>query len=486
MGKKINYLYYSIFAIIAIWSIWSLPYSPLAWYDEVYYASTTHSLITGNGLSLELYNYEPVVVYGPVYFLLTGAVAKIFGFGIFQVRIVNLVFAFLTVIILGRILDKLSVKKWLNYFLQIILLLDASYFANSHSGRMELVALFFVVLAYWFYLNKDLTPIFRAIAVSILLTLSVLTTTRAAIICIPTAIALLIQFIKSRSWSAIVPYVLLPIVLYGLWIYVAYGSLSGFVSYFTQQDNGDIVQGSFINRYLRGNWSINKYHYPLIVTTLFSIWYLIKKKNVNEILIPGITILLYYFLVCDTGHYGVYILPFYMIIIGIGVSEMCGNTNKVILIIYKSLLTLCLLVNVSIFAVKSFFVIAESEQRNPKIAEKLFKDNIPSGSKVAGDYVFYYAAIENGCQFKSITRGGVKVDVVMKDILDNFKPDYIVLGKDNNKTNKLPLFQESGFEELACSECENENDTLINQLLVKLNYKMTSTYEGCIYKHRED
>lgn len=482
MEKKINYLYYSVFAILALWSVWSLPYSPLAWYDEVYYASTTHSLIAGNGLSLELYNNEPVLAYGPIYFLLTGAVAKIFGFGIFQFRIVNLVYAFLTVILLGKVLEKLNVKKWLNYFLQIILLTDGTCFANSHSGRMEFVALFFVILAYWFYLNKDIKPIYRAVVVSILLTLSVLTSTRAVIICIPIAIAQLIQFIKSRTWIAIVPYVLFPIVLYGIWIYVGFGSLTGFISYFTQQETGDLAKGSYVSAYLKGNWLIHECHYPMIIASLFSIGYLIKVKRVNEILVPALTILLYYFLVVDTGHYGVYLLPFYMVIIGVGVSDMCDNPNKIVGVIYKSLLIICLLVNVSILAVKSSLVITERDRRNPQIAVNFFKENIPYGSKVAGNYVFYYAAIENGCQFKSITRGGVKDDVVMRDILNNYQPNYIVLGKDNNRTNQLPLFQKSGFEKLTCTECENENNTMVNQLLVRLNYKLTSTYEGCIYK----
>lgn len=482
MEKKINYLYYPIFAILAIWSIWSLPYSPLAWFDEVYYASITHSLITGNGLSLELYNNEPMVIYGPIYFLLTGAVTKLFGFGIFQFRIVNLFFAFVTVIIFGKVLDKLNVKKWLNYFLQIMLLLDASFIANSHSGRMEFVALFFIMLAYLLYLNNEMKPIYRAVWISILLTLSVLTSTRAVIICIPIAIAQLIKLIKTQSWSVIVPYVISPILLYGIWIYIAFGSIGGFFSYFTQQQTGDIVQGSLISTYLKGNWLIRKYHYPMIIASLFSVGYLIKKKKAYEILLPGITLLFYYILVFDTGHYGVYVLPFYIIIIGVGVTVLCDNQNKIMGLIYKSLLIICFLVNVSIFAVKVFFVVTEEEQRNPQIAVKLFKENIPSGSKVAGDYVFYYAAIENGSQFKSINRGGVEDEVVLRDILDNYQPDYIVLGMNNNKTKKIPLFQKSGFVEQTCIECKKKNNVLSKLLFgEKFNDNMTTTYEGCIY-----
>lgn len=59
-----------------------MSFSPIAWFDEVYFASTTHSFMNGNGLSLELDHCEPVLMYGPIYFLLTSSVMKLFGFGI--------------------------------------------------------------------------------------------------------------------------------------------------------------------------------------------------------------------------------------------------------------------------------------------------------------------------------------------------------------------------------------------------------------------
>lgn len=485
MKKNIKYLYYSLFAVIAIWSIWSLSYSPIAWYDEVYYASTTHSLISGNGLSLEIYNNEPVLVYGPVYFLLTGAVAKIFGLGVFQFRIVNLFFAFLTVIVLGKLLDKLNVKKWLNYFLQILVLADSYFITNSHSGRMEFVALFFVMMTYWLYLNKDIKLIYQAVGIAVFLTLSALTTTRAVIICIPIAVAQFIRIIKLRSWSSTALYISIPVVLFGIWVFIAFGSLTGFISYFTQQETGDLAQGSFVSTYLKGNWLISKFHYPMIVVTLLSIGYLVKIKKVNDIVLSGITILLYYFLVFDTGMYSVYILPFYMIIIGIGVSEMSKTTNKVINVAYKSLLVICLLINFSILSAKAINIFSEKELRNPELAVDLFEKYIPKGSKVAGDYAFYYAAIQHGCQFKCTQRGGVDSDVVIEEILNKYQPDYIVLGKNNTETEKLPLFQASGFEKSSCLECNRDKESSITSLLKKLNFTVTTTYEGCVFTKKQ-
>lgn len=152
MTKRI---FFSIFAILVIWSIGALIYSPTAWFDEVYFASATHSFISGNGLAVELDNYEPCVTYGPVYFLITGLVTKVFGFGMFQFRLVNCLFAFLCVIILGIVLERIKVKETLRYLFQLILLTDVLFVSNSHSGRMEFVAVFFVLIAYLFYLGQQ-------------------------------------------------------------------------------------------------------------------------------------------------------------------------------------------------------------------------------------------------------------------------------------------------------------------------------------------
>lgn len=479
MTKKV---YYPLFVLLIAWSIWSLSYSPLPWLDEVFYASTTHSLVTGHGLSLEIDHYEPVVMYGPVYFLLTGAVAKVFGFGIFQFRIVNLLFAFLSVLVLGKTLDKLNVKKGLNYFSQLLLLTDALFISNSHSGRMEFVALFFILLAINFYLNHNLKTIIKAALVALMLTLAALTSLRAIILCIPIAIAQLISIIKERSWISLVPYLLIPVLLYGIWVYIAFGSVSDMLSYFSQQQSSDNTQRSLISKYAKGNWMIYKYHYPMVVASLITIVFLIKRKKIKEVGLFIITVLLFYLFVTDTGLYGVYVLPFYMIIISVGLSEIQINSNKFLKISYQALVAICLLVNCSIFTIKVANIISTKEQRDPQKAAEWLAANIPSGSKVAGDYIYFYSAIKNGCQFKRIHRGfGGYQEDVLKDVIDNFQPDYIILEKNNQQTNNMTVFRSTGFVELSCLENQEIDNSLISRLLKMVGVDFMSSYEGCIY-----
>ena len=485
MNKFSKFAYCLAFAILIIWNLWSLVYSPIAWFDEVYFASATHSLISGNGLSVELDHYQPLVIYGPVYFLFTGAVTKLFGFGIFQFRIVNLLFAFLSVILLGKILNKLGVSKGMNLFIQILLLTDALFISNSHSGRMEFVALSFVLAAYYCFLNQFNSATMKAMLISLLLTLATLTTLRVVVICVPIAIAQLIELFKARSWSGLVVYFLIPIFLYGVWIYVAFGSIAGMISYFTQLPPDGFVQKSLFERFARGNWIILKFHYPMIFTAVLSIFYLLKNGKIKDIIVYIAPIIIYYFIVTDTGMYGVLILPFYMIIIALGLTELASASHKVYSFSYNMLLLLCLVLNCSIFVVKAFSVIMTKERRNPMQATMLIKDNIPYGSKVAGDYPYYYAAIDNGCQFKRIFREGAKVESVFDDVISNFRPDYIVLRNNSYDKKMQSLLKKSGFEKIKCYKFEDDGKVFFGQLLDKFNYRITATYEGDIYKKRE-
>lgn len=478
--------YIIVFTLLVIWSLWSLVYSPIAWFDEVYFASATHSFISGNGLAVELDNYEPCVTYGPVYFLITGLVTKVFGFGMFQFRIVNCLFAFLCVIILGKVLERIKVKETLRYLFQLILLTDVLFVSNSHSGRMEFVALFFVLVAYLSYLKPQTSEISKTLVISIMLTLAIMTTPRVVVICIPIVILQFVNLIKSHSWLLIVVYCIIPIILYSIWIFAAFGSFDGMITHYTQHGNSsEVVQQSSFERFVGGNWAISKFHYPMLLAAILSVVLLIKNKKFKEIALYVLPILIYYFLVKDTGMYGVLILSFYMILLALAASELFIDKRKFIQIPYKALIALCLLLNVSVFGVKAFAVISTLDQRDPSQPSEWISKNIPEGSRVAGDYDYYYAAIENECRFRRVTNEFVKDEDFLKDIIVTYNPDYIILRKSHQKISEMPLFVSSGYEKI--SELDYDNGSKMFQNIQKLtNISFTSSYSGCIYKKTVD
>lgn len=475
-----KWAYYVVFILLVIWSLWSLVYSPTAWFDEVYFASVTHSFISGNGLAIELDHYEPCNTYGPVYFLITGAITKIFGFGMFQFRIVNCLFSFLSVFLLGKILEKISVNKGLNYLLQLLFLTDALFVSNSHSGRMEFVAITFVLLAYLYFLSGNKSDRIKTMVVSFMLTLAVMTTPRVVVICIPLAIFQLVNLFRSRSWSLLLAYIIIPILLYGIWVFVAFGSFEEMIAHYTQHGDGVEAQQSSLGRFVGGNWAISKYHYPLIFVALISMIIMFKNKSYKEIIIYITPIFIYYFLVNDTGLYGVLVLPYFIILLALGASVLLVSERKIFKVSFKALILICLVVNIAIFSLKAFTVISTHEQRDPRKPAEWIAKNIPEGSRVAGDYDYYYAAIENGCQFRRITSEEVKDEEFIADVISTFNPDYIVLRKSHLKISELPLIKNAGYELTSVLENNTRQISSNIQKVTKLNF--TSSYEGCIYK----
>jgi hypothetical protein len=274
-------------------------------------------------------------------------------------------------------------------------------------------------------------------------------------------------------------YIIIPIFLLGIWVYVVYGSLTEMIESYAESGGGQSSAGRFIG----GNWLIYKFHYPMIMLALLSLFFIIKNKKAKNIIIYFIPILLYYSLVFDTGKYGVLILPFYMIIIARGFMYIYDNCRKSYKVLCVALLAICFFINCSIFVFKAFSVIATQEQRNPQQAATWIKNNIPYGSKVAGGYPYYYAAKENGCQYRRIEREYVKHDELLKDILVNFEPDYFVLEKKNKKIQKLPYFSTSFVVVQSTLESQTQENGTLDYFLKLLNAGFSSNYDGVIYKN---
>ncbi len=474
MSKKV---FYCIFAILVVWNLWSLVYSPVVWFDEVYFASVTHSFITGNGMAIELDHSEPCVLYGPIYFLLTGLFTKVLGFGIFTFRLVNLLFAFLCMFSLGKMLKMLNVKDGLNYFCQLLLLTDAMFVSNAHSGRMEFVALFFVLQAYVIYLG-DRKEIIKATAIPVLLIAAMLTTPRILFVAFPIALIQFVKFVKKQRWLLSAIYVTIPICIYGLWIYYAYGSVTDMLASFTK--HSDSQGASLANHFFSGNWNIKPYHYLMVFAAICSAVLCAHKKKLNQLWAFIFPILFFYCFVFDLGMYAVIILPFYFVIIALGFTAAQEYYSKAFLVIAKGLMTVCLLCNIGVFTVKAAVIVTSKDERNPYSVAEWFKKNVPAGSKVAGDYTYYYAAIENGCEYRRITREKTDLGLVFSDLKDNFQPDYIVLSYETAYLYEKPEF--SIFNTELVSSYEMKENAITQQTQMLVQRKIASSYSGSIYK----
>lgn len=475
MENKKKYLYYAIFALMVICSIATLPFSPIAWYDEVYFASATHSLISGNGLSVELDHFEPLRLYGPVYFLFTGLVAKICGFGIFSFRIVNCIFGLLSVFCFGMILKRYNIRKSVILIVELIFLTDIAFFQNSHSGRMEFVALFFVLLAYYLYLGNSNTRYKDCILISFFLTLSFLTTPRVIVIAAIPALMEFVTLVKERMWGKLMIYISIPLLLYSIWFFYAYGTIGTFVDYYTQG-----TQSNTINTHIGGNFHIGKYHYLMVIVAAIVTLYLLVKKKIKEFILFVIPILVFHSTVYEFGLYIAFVLPCYMFLLAFGLNESFTLHNKKKVFVMKLLVALCLLINITGSLFKITTILGTVEQRNPYTLSEWFKKQIPPGSKVAGNYAYYYAAIENNCSFKRITRDGMTEKEVFDDLINYDRPDYIILQEGDSLVHD-PDFCSFYPIKRAKYEIKNNGETISDKLTKRLGMTL-NYYEGTIYK----
>lgn len=476
ISRFLHKSYWVIIVLVVLWSIYSLPYSPIAWYDEVFFSSMSHSLLVGNGLALELDKNEPFYIYGPVYFVLTWVFTKIGGFGIVTFRLVNLLFSFGCVIVLGKILRRLQISSFFSCLIKLIFMTDVLFISNGHSGRMEFVALFWILCAYLYWIRKGrLYYVF----VSFFLTLAILTTPRSAVVAFPLAINVFIDMIKGKKGRQLLVYVSIPIVLYLAWIFSSYGSVDNFILSFSQT-NGITQNASLVQRFLGGNVYIPKWNIPLVFLSIVIVLDSFISKYFQSLFIYILPILFFYLFIYDTGLYSVYILPFYMIVLSFGYAQI-KNRGTLFRNLYMGILIGCLILNLGVLSMKSVLVLSTKEMRNPYTLSSWLSEKVPPHSRIVGSCEYYYAAIDNDCQFKKLFRDYTDADVVYNYLENTYKPQYLFLSA--SEADKDVLKNVERFKKVLIGQYSIGNELKKNSVIYKLFKNSTqSSYDGSLYK----
>ena len=100
-----SFIFWTIGGLYLLYHILTLGISPLPWFDEVCFVNITDNFYSYNRLNFDIYPWRfpqniEALSYGPVYFYLTKYFWVVFGKGIIQFRIVNLLFAAFSVVML--------------------------------------------------------------------------------------------------------------------------------------------------------------------------------------------------------------------------------------------------------------------------------------------------------------------------------------------------------------------------------------------------
>jgi hypothetical protein len=472
-----------VLLMAALWRFWALPYSPLPWFDETFFASITHSFIHGEGFHLAVCplqtNGEQVLIYGPIYFLLTGLITKTLGFGLFSFRLANLLGAIVSIFLFSRIIKKLGWRSTTLYLMTILLAFDVIFLQNAHSGRMDLVALAFFLGAINLHLTEH-SSIKQHLFIALLGTLAVLTTLRIAIMVLPFFALVFFTNIKNKQYQQAATLLITSVLLYAIWIGIGFGSLSNFLAAYTQNRTGPETNHTLISSFLGGNLSIPFHQYPMVALGLLSIALLFKQHYQQQkfwlILLP---IPFFYLLVKDTGAYSALVVPFWYLIIGMAFEKQAkSNTSYLNRLTTFVAIALLLGVNGGIFLLKSATIATTIPQRNNKQLTAWVSEHLPAQSRVVGDDRFYYAVINNHSDFQYIQRVQSNEARALYH-KEEFQPNYLFISSQTTPDIIEAYKQHFVFgDTFTYTPITQQN--LVTRLIQKLPMQIHTSLEGTL------
>jgi len=489
--NKLNLVLFFIIIVNIIYNLLMLNYSPLPWFDEVYFTSITMSY-TETGLfkfSISpLYDSGEVLRYGPLYFILTSWIIKIFGFGLLQFRVLNFIASVSSIYIASLILKKYNISLKEQLIFIVIYIFDAMLVMNSHSGRMDGVAVFFILIFIYLVLNYE-KNIWNLPVSGVSFAVAILITPRAIFFMLPIifyyGFLLITKWKHNRNYLRLLSWAFPPLFLYFSWIFIKFGSIEYFFDYYLQKRNTEMGSDSYLETFIQFSPYILKYQIPLfIIAGLLSIHLFFNYKKIPLIIYFSLAnILIFYGFILDTGMYSIFIIPFYYIIIFITL-----NILKISKKLKYSIYFFFLFFNISLFAIKNIGIIMDINHRDYKVLNTIIDETIPEKSKVVGSEVYYYSIIQNQCNFQTIERGSNWWDRY-KYHAEVFDFDYLIVNEQFYINHKgiFEIYHTQEMElvkEIKLSEINNSITVKISEFL-DIPSPMYS-YNGLIFKRKKN
>lgn len=480
--------FFALIIAAAGWHLWSLPISPLPWFDETFFASITNALVNGRGFQVEVQNLaergKEVLLYGPVYYLLTGIPVKLFGIDIVSFRIVNLLFCGLTLSVFYKVLRQLKIDRAVAMFMVVLALFDVILIQNAHSGRMEMVALFFALSAFWYYFKtREDSTIAAVVILALGGILAFLTTPRSMVLVFPLFGFAVVQRGMQKRWRDVLLLIAIPVTVYLVWLFYAYGSFDAFLDfYFKKSDSGEVQARRTYTGFLGGHFYVPFYQYPLIFGGLLSAGLLLaKRKCMTATALFLVSILTYYIVVKDTGGYSVWIVLCFYALIAMAIQQVLLDSERPK---YKwvtgSLLVVLILVNFGIFTFKAAVILAGYSDRNPAPLNEWVAQRVSPGDRVVGDDRYYYACMRLGADYKYIERPATDDQRAIKHA-QIFEPDYLFISTQTPKTIIESYRNYFQFEEEWTYLPPRQNNAL-QKFLDRLPMNVQSSYSGTLIK----
>ena len=181
------------------------------------------------------------------------------------------------------------------------------------------------------------------------------------------------------------------------------------------------------------------------------------------------------------GMYDIYIIPFYLIVISICSEKVNADNKHILARIGNGLIKMCLILNFFVLTLKGVTIMATREMRDHEAMSEWINNNIPSNSRVAGSYAYYYAAINHGCKYKRLERDNIEAPKVYEYLL-RYQPEYIVISRQQMADVEEKCFDMFDKELISTYNPPKPDNILLLKLLEKSGSVFNSSYEGELYK----
>ncbi len=421
----------------------SLPYQPLPWFDEVFFASLGDNFWRNGLFNVPVTVMQtPVPLYGWVYPLVLGAFQELFGHSALAVR----VFTFACGLIFLLVFYHFFRKKPFSILFVLLLASDPFFSLSWHEGRMDIVALLFcfgclVLIIYYLQTQSEAFywRILYGLGSAFLGALALQTTPRSAFLLLGFGFCFLYSFPKNLMAGLF--WFLLLSMFYSLWLFFYFKSFGHFWNYYT--DSTAIMQqgSSYLTWFVGGEFYVPKQEYLLvslvILLACLCLWW--NKKCVFmalrqfhlslEVVISlsfVLNLLLFYVLVKDYGPYSVFVLPFWYALLAFLMQKLNFLSQKLEQRLRWGIFAALFLHNVGVLGLKTLQLAASWELRQPDVAQNWLKKHIPKSSRVVGCPLFYYAARQNAHQYQLCTYYQTKPER-LKYQLNQFNFDYLII-----------------------------------------------------------
>jgi len=387
--EKRIYIYLAFYLLLNILFLTKFPFmhSDETWLSGLSRAMMTEGLGTTEPFFDLLERYPHAIK--SIFHVMQMPLIKIFGYNLFAVRFLSLIFGIFTLIFFNKLLKKILGSETKAFILTILLSLDIQFIYSSHFARQDIIIAFLIVLVLYYIIKNEEDWSFRKdIFTGIIIGLSIGIHPNSLMVAFAAGGLYLYYIVEKRFRIRNLLFLILTVSVFaGIFIAISYSFNDTFFSDYLKYGSDLGVKNAFFEKFealpkyfqklylgITGTYYIPNMKFQLILFgfgIVASIIYAFKNREVLKFLLPILGILAAFVLI---GRYSqpsvILLLPVMYLLIFYMLSKLLKKRIFILTSLIGVVLTF-----VSIFSVVPYI------NDDYKAYEKEIVRHIPQGSK---------------------------------------------------------------------------------------------------------